>query len=314
MRDRLHRDFLHVIRRDEALAAERRQRLCQLHQREGCARARPKPDPGRIARAADEVDDIAHHRGGDRHRSDGPARFQQLPRGCAGGQLLEGMSGGLRREYAHLLLGAHVAQRQAQRETIHLRLGQGIGAVEFHGILRGDDEERLREVVAHPVHADLVLAHRFEQRRLRARRGAVDLVGEQDVREDRAAVELEGLLALVVDRDADDVGGQQVGRELDALELRVHRARQRLGQRRLAGAGEVFEQDVAAGEQGGEQLAQRAVLPAHHLADVAGDALVQVAGVAARRHRWLAGPVTRAAGRTRGRPGPCAGGCCATPS
>ena len=42
---------------------------------------------------------------------------------------------------------------------------------------------------------DAVLLHRLEQRALRLRRGAVDLVGEDDVREDRALAELEDLAA-----------------------------------------------------------------------------------------------------------------------
>ena len=40
---------------------------------------------------------------------------------------------------------------------------------------------------------DRALVHRLEQRRLRLRRGAVDLVGEHDVREDRPGVELEAV-------------------------------------------------------------------------------------------------------------------------
>ena len=51
------------------------------------------------------------------------------------------------------------------------------------------------ELVRGVVDRDLAFAHRLEQRRLRARRGAVDLVGEDDVREDRAALELEHLAA-----------------------------------------------------------------------------------------------------------------------
>ena len=52
---------------------------------------------------------------------------------------------------------------------------------------------------------DLVLLHRLEQRALRLRAGAVDLVGEQHLREHRARVEDEGLLAALVDADADQV-------------------------------------------------------------------------------------------------------------
>ena len=67
------------------------------------------------------------------------------------------------------------------------------------------------------VDGDLALLHRLEQRRLRLRRGPVDLVGEHDVGEQRARLEAELLGRALVDADADEVGGQQVGRELDAL-------------------------------------------------------------------------------------------------
>ena len=52
-----------------------------------------------------------------------------------------------------------------------------------------------------PVDRDLALVHRLEQRGLGARARAVDLVGEQDVREDRALPEDELAAALVVDAE-----------------------------------------------------------------------------------------------------------------
>ena len=68
------------------------------------------------------------------------------------------------------------------------------------------------------VDGHVPLLHALEQAGLRLRRRAVDLVDEHDVGEHRAGPELEALLALVVDVGADDVGGQQVGRALDARE------------------------------------------------------------------------------------------------
>src|SRR5205085_10678240 len=111
---------------------------------------------------------------------------------------------------------------------------------------------------------DHPLAHRLEQRRLRLRRGAVDLVGEEDVREDRPGDELELLLLLLVDRDADDGGRQQVARELDALERQRQRARQRVRQRRLADAGDVLEEDVALGQERGDAELHDLGLAADH--------------------------------------------------
>ena len=59
---------------------------------------------------------------------------------------------------------------------------------------------------------------------------------------------------LVVDGDPADVGGQQVGGELDAGERAVDRSGQRLGEERLAHAGDVLDQHVAAGDQADDDL------------------------------------------------------------
>ena len=97
--------------------------------------------------------------------------------------------------------------------------------------------------------------HRLEQRALRLGAGAVDLVGQQHLREDRAGVEDEGLLAALVDADADQVGGHQVGGELGAREPQAQRHRERLRERGLADAGDVLDEQVAAGEQAGDAIA-----------------------------------------------------------
>ena len=117
--------------------------------------------------------------------------------------------------------GGRVAEREADHEAVDLRLGQRVGALELDRVLRGEHEERPGELVRVHVDRDAALLHALEQARLRLGRGAVDLVDEHDVGEDRARAELEAVLALVEDVGADDVGGQQVGRALDARELEV---------------------------------------------------------------------------------------------
>ena len=68
------------------------------------------------------------------------------------------------------------------------------------------------------VDRDAAFGHRLQQRGLRARRGAVDFVGQHDLGEDRPGAELELARLLIEDRAAGHVGRQQVGRALDALE------------------------------------------------------------------------------------------------
>ena len=111
----------------------------------------------------------------------------------------------------------------------------------------------LGKPVAGAVDGDLRLLHALEQGRLGLRAGSVDLVADDEVREHRAGLELELAGRLVVDRDAGDVGGQQVGRELDAAHRAVDAAGERAGQHRLADAGHVLDEQVALGEQHGHR-------------------------------------------------------------
>ncbi len=63
---------------------------------------------------------------------------------------------------------------------------------------------------------------------------------------------------------ADDVGGQQVGCELNAAECGVDAARQRQDGERFAESGNTFDEDVIAGEQGQHHAAQQVALPYNH--------------------------------------------------
>src|SRR5581483_10727348 len=99
-------------------------------------------------------------------------------------------------------------------------------------------------------------------------RRAIDLVREQHVREDRTGDELELLLVLIEDRDADDVRRQQITRALNALELKRERAGDRMGQRRLPHAGHILEQDVALRQQRRDRELHDLRLAAYDLLDV----------------------------------------------
>ena len=106
------------------------------------------------------------------------------------------------------------------------------------------------ELARHPVDRDLLLGHRLEERRLRLRHRAVDLVDEDDVREHGAGPELEVALPLVEDGEAGDVRRLEVGRALDARfvapSIEPAIARARIGLRRPR---DVLEQHVPAAEE-----------------------------------------------------------------
>ena len=107
---------------------------------------------------------------------------------------------------------------------------------------------------------DLALLHRLEQRALHLRRRAVDLVGEDEVREDGPERDLELAELLVEDPRPDDVGRDEVGRELDALELAADRLGERLHRHRLREPGHALDEKMAAREQGDDHPLEQRVL------------------------------------------------------
>ena len=90
------------------------------------------------------------------------------------------------------------------------------------------------QAMALALDRDLALLHRFEQRGLRAWGRAVDLVCEEDVREDDALDE--NVLAGADRVGARELGRSRVGRELDALELRAEHVRGGATEQRLRAA------------------------------------------------------------------------------
>ena len=89
-------------------------------------------------------------------------------------------------EDRQFLFLAGVGQLQLEHEAVDLGLGQRIGAFLLDGVLRGQDQERLLQRVAGVADGDLLLLHGLQQGALHLGRGAVDLVGQDQVGEDRA--------------------------------------------------------------------------------------------------------------------------------
>ena len=146
-----------------------------------------------------------------------------------------------------------IIHNHLEHEAVNLGFGQRVGAFLFEGVLRGHHQERLRQPVGVVAEGDLAFLHGFEQGALDLGRGAVDFVGQDEVAEDRAVLGVEAAVARVVDHGADDVGGQHVGRELEAVELQLRGGGQRLERERLGQARHAFEEDVAVGDQADEQ-------------------------------------------------------------
>ena len=122
----------------------------------------------------------------------------------------------------------------------------------MRGILRRNHEKGLGQGARFPLGGDLVLLHRLEKRALGAWGRAVDFVSQHHIGEYRAGVEIEATGIAVVDRNAEDVGRQQVAGELDALEAQSECGCNRMRQRGFPDAGQVLDQQMPAGKQAGQ--------------------------------------------------------------
>ncbi len=164
-----------------------------------------------------------------------------------------------------------VPERGFNEEAVELGLGQCVGTGLLDGVLGGDNHKRAANSMAHTVDGDHTFFHHLEQCALGLGARAVDLVSENNRGEDRALVELEDALALVVDGHTRDVGGQQVRRELDARIGAIEGVGQCLREHRFTGAREVFEQHVAVGEHGRDDQADDVAFAENGLVDVANE-------------------------------------------
>ena len=198
---------------------------------------------------------------------------------------------------ADLVVAGGQRHRQLEQEPVELRLGQRVGALVLHRVLGGDHDERVGQHPRGALDGDLPLLHRLQQRRLRLRRRAVDLVGEQQVGEDRPLAEGERRRARVVDQRPGDVARHQVGGELHPLGVQRQGRREGAHQQRLGHAGHALEQHVAAAEQRDDQPGDGGVLADDGLGDLGPQGAQRLAGVRCIGRRSCLRSVRRRLGR-----------------
>ena len=222
-----------------------------------------------VARGAHQVHDVVHHLLVHVQVRDSGSRRENGFRIEQPGDL-DLLTPAHAEQHFLLLVAGGIADPHFQHEAVELRLGQRVGPFVFDRVLGGEHEERLLERVGRAADGDLVLLHRLEERGLHLRGRPVDLVGEDDLREQRPLLDVKVLGLLVEDHGADQVGRKEVRSELDARERRVDDLRERPDRQGLGEPGNALEQDVAAGEQPDEQ-------PLHHgvLADDAARDLLE---------------------------------------
>ena len=133
---------------------------------------------------------------------------------------------------------------------------------------RRQHQERFVEWKARATDSDLLFLHRLEQRGLHLGRRAIDLVGENNVREYRALLDGKPAARLVVDLCADDVGREQVRRKLNAAERRRDGFSEGTHGQCLGEAGYAFEEHVAAREERDDEALDHGLLTHHAARDL----------------------------------------------
>ena len=184
-----------------------------------------------------------------------------------------------------------VVDDELEHEAVDLGLGQRVGALGLDRVLRGEHEERRRHVVRVVADRDLALLHHLEQRRLHLGGRAVDLVREQEVAEHRAELGVEAAGVRPEDPRADEVGGHEVGRELQPLERAAEHVGDGLDRQRLGQPGHALQQHVASGQERHEHALEHRLLADDHPLDLEERRLERVVGVPRRVRLQL--PVQR---------------------
>jgi hypothetical protein len=150
---------------------------------------------------------------------------------------------------AHFHLGWRIANANPKQKSVQLGFRQRKRANEVLRVLRGDDEEGVRQRQRLAVQRDLPLAHGLQQRRLGSGAGAVDLVGQQDVGKDGTLSKDEFGSTLVVNRNPKDIAGKEVAGELNPPQLTANGAGEGASQGGFPNARDIVDEQMASGEK-----------------------------------------------------------------
>src|SRR5215207_6941171 len=251
-------------------------RLGHPDQSYGTARRGPQRDRGVLAGRLGDGDRVAEHLVVDLDRPHELSGLQDLPYLYDGFDLFERTPLDLGAYDPTLRVVLRVAHARRHHKPVELPLGQRIRPVELVRVLGRDDEERLGQGTRGALHRNLSLRHRLQERALRARGGAVDLIGQQHRREHGTWHPQEMRLPGIVDARPRDIRGQEVGGELDAREVGRQRGRDGPRQRRLADPRYVRKQDMAPREKGDQAQLHDPVLAHYHPAYRAKQPLVDL--------------------------------------
>ena len=152
-------------------------------------------------------------------------------------------------------------------------------------ILRRHHEEQIIERIALVADGDLSFLHRLEQCRLDLGGGTIDLVREDQVVEQRALAKLECALLRPVDVGTCQIRGQQVRRELQAVEIAFDTLREYLDGACLGEARRALNQQVPIAQK----RDQHAIDQVRLTYDQAAGMRLELLELICDAHQWLPG-------------------------
>jgi hypothetical protein len=112
-----------------------------------------------------------------------------------------------------------VSNGQPHHETVQLTFRKRIGAFKFVGVLCGQHEKRRAQEVSLTIEAHLHFRHGFQQSRLSARAGTIDLIGQNDMGKDWSGLKLKGAGILHQNAGAQKIAGKKIGGKLNAVKV-----------------------------------------------------------------------------------------------
>ena len=251
------------------------------HQRLSGARSRTPGNMARHAlavglrsRRADELQNGADHAFAHRHLPDQPLDILQT----GGVDHRTGLGfaepGGFDQD-APLILFIRIADIDLHQKAVELGFGQRVGAFLLQRVLGGKHVEGGGQIEPAPGNGNVIFLHGLQQGGLGAGRGPVDLVGHQQLREDRAFDKAEGaapVRILFQNFRTQNIRRHQVRGELNAGRAQAKRGAKGGDKLGLGKARNTDEQRMAAGEQRDERVFHRLFLTENHLAHFAANA------------------------------------------
>jgi hypothetical protein len=244
-----HSKLFEIVRQAIIAAIEEGPGLCGALQHQSAARAHTESKLFGLARAIDDFEGVVVQAGVHLNVVDRFLHGEYLAQIRYRLERMERIIADAFAQDFPLGFVRRISHFDAHEKTVELRFRQRVRAVMLDGILRGHHKKRLWKKLCSAVHADLGFVHSLEERRLCAGRGAVDFVRENDVGENGAGAKFKFAVLGIVNADAEHVARKQIRSELNALEGAMKGFGERLRQRGLADAGNVFNEQVAAGKE-----------------------------------------------------------------